>query len=142
MAYLEAIERFVQKFEISDDGCWRWTARVDRLGYGRFWDHGQHYPHRWLWQYLFGPVPKGLELDHLCRVPGCINPDHLEAVTHMENVRRGISRCMKITHCPKGHPYDEENTYLVQKKNGRTARNCRACSRIAQREYRTRLARA
>ena len=69
----------------------------------------------------------GLEIDHLCRRRGCAQPLHLEPVTGLENMRRGIvGRVNRAkTHCPQGHPYDEANTH--QSRSGR--RNCRACAR-------------
>ena len=86
-----------------------------------------------------GPIPEGLELDHLCRVPACVNPLHLEAVTHAENMARGIrfdvgAAQRAVTHCPKGHPYSEANTYRYAGE-----RACRACVRDRKREaYRAR----
>ncbi|MGV9482293.1 HNH endonuclease signature motif containing protein [Gordonia aichiensis] len=72
-----------------------------------------------------GPIPEGLEIDHVaangCRNRDCINPLHLEAVTHRENVLRMTGL---ITHCPAGHPYTPENTKLA---GSRRFRNCRAC---------------
>jgi hypothetical protein len=75
-----------------------------------------------------GAVPEGLELDHLCRVRGCVNPKHLEPVTHRENLMRGESWSAvnaRKTHCPEGHPYDETNTYI----DGKGRRRCRECAR-------------
>jgi hypothetical protein len=66
--------------------CWIWRGQRDKLGYAK---RGGQYVHREMWKKEHGPVPKGLELDHLCRIPACVNPDHLEAVTHAENLRRG-----------------------------------------------------
>ena len=73
-------------------GCWLWTGCLCK-GYGNFSLNGTaHYAHRWLWEYVNGPVPAGLELDHLCGVKNCVNPAHLEAVTHAENMRRAAMR--------------------------------------------------
>jgi HNH endonuclease len=91
-----------------------------------------------------GPVPKGLELDHLCKVRLCRNTDHLEAVTHLENLLRSDNNMIKRiepfaakerekTHCPQGHPYDEENTY----RNPR-GRQCKKCMRQHVKEWRAR----
>lgn len=116
--------------------CWEWTAGKYADGYGQFnTGQGKTAAHRWAWEYLIGPVPEGTELDHLCRNVACVNPDHLEPVTHGENVRRGAAslRRRSQTSCAQGHPYDAENTHTT---GGR--RQCRACNREAQRRSRAR----
>lgn len=122
-------DRFVKHtyFE-PNTGHWLWTASLIR-GYGQFRvNHRPAYAHRYAYEHLVGPVPEGLELDHLCRVRRCVNPDHLQPVTHRQNVLRGDSptadNAVK-THCPTGHPYDEANTY--RRDDGH--RKCRACNR-------------
>ena len=115
--------------------CWEWTAYRDQNGYGRFNIGGRagstHMAHRVAYELLIGPVPNGLELDHLCRNRACVNPWHLDPVTHLVNSRRGIAgqvnaeRQRAITHCPEGHPYDGQNTTL--RSSG--ARRCKTCSR-------------
>ena len=106
--------------------CWIWTAWVSpRNGYGTFGfgrRNNSGYAHRWSYEQANGPVPEGLELDHLCRVRHCVNPAHLEAVTHAENVRRAAAF---VTCCPQGHPYNDTNTYIGP--NGK--RRCRVCAR-------------
>lgn len=108
-------------------GCWLWTAKIGRNGYGRYAE--AELAHRVAYELWKGPIPAGLEIDHLCMVKHCVNPDHLEAVTHAENLRRrdliyGIRTA--VTECPHGHPYDSTNTYLSP--SGR--RQCRECARI------------
>jgi hypothetical protein len=73
-----------------DTGCWDWLRARQENGYGAAWDgHRVRYAHRVYYERLVGPIPAGHVLDHLCRNPGCINPEHLEPVTDAENVRRG-----------------------------------------------------
>lgn len=123
-------ERFWAKVDKTDT-CWLWTAYISPDGYGRF-DRlramGEQSAHRIAYVLLVGPIPDGLELDHLCRVRHCVNPLHLEAVTHAENVRRGRSGAHlgERTHCPRGHEYTRENTYVHRNK-----RSCRECRRAA-----------
>lgn len=117
-----------------NSGCWLWLgANSGTGGYGKFWFEGKdRYSHRHAYEALIGPVPEHLDLDHLCRVTSCCNPLHLEAVPHVENIRRGNTgkisgaRQKAKTHCPNGHPYDEANTYHNPKTN---QRHCRACHR-------------
>jgi len=102
------------------DGCWLWTGYINPNGYAMF---GRRWAHRVAYEFFVGPIPEGLELDHLCRVPACVNPAHLEAVTHRENMRRAPATNRTV--CPGGHPYDESNTHIT--KAGK--RHCRACDR-------------
>lgn len=82
-------ERFWAKVH-KTDSCWLWTASLT-FGYGSFWDgKGQVRAHRFAYELLVDPIPEGLQLDHLCRIRHCVNPDHLEAVTNAENVQRGV----------------------------------------------------
>lgn len=85
----EVAERFWEKVEIAD--CWEWTGAAHEAGYGRFNDGAKIVPsHRWAWENLVGKIAPGLHIDHLCRNPKCVNPDHLEPVTPGENARRGF----------------------------------------------------
>ena len=96
---------------------------IDYHGIGH---RNQKSPHIVAYELRHGSVPCGLELDHKCNTPLCINPDHLEAVTHRENVKRSQSPFginARKTECPKGHPLAGDNLYLTP--NGR--RNCRIC---------------
>ena len=130
------------------DDCWLWTGSLNHLGYARFYitiaprvrvSIGAHH---WAWEQYHDPVPEGLELDHLCRVRHCVNPAHLDPVTHQENARRGTSPVAanaRKTHCPQGHPYSPENTRISPKGK----RHCRTCNaeqaRVAMRERYWRL---
>jgi hypothetical protein len=92
--------------------------------------------HRVVFEILKGPIPGGMVLDHLCRVPACVNPRHLEVVTNKVNILRGISfsilrgisfsaKKAQQTHCLNGHPFDQGNTFI----DHHGARQCRACNR-------------
>lgn len=131
--------RFVKKIDASAGDCWLWVAQIDGCGYGRFQEGGKPISaHRYAYEALVGQIPDGLTIDHLCRVRHCVNPEHMEAVTRRENTLRGIGPTAmhaRRTHCPQGHPYDEENTCL----HG-TSRSCRTCHRISERQRRQRRA--
>lgn len=110
--------------------CWVWVSILKPAGYGQFHEgvspNRALLAHRVAYELLVGPVPDGLQIDHLCRVRRCVNPGHLEPVTPAENTRRGAA---VITHCPAGHPYDEENTRV--RPNGH--RGCNTCNRASAR---------
>lgn len=115
-------------------GCWLWTGFVDRKGYGVIGVGGRKLSkaHRFSYERFVGPVPDGMQLDHLCRVRNCVNPSHLEPVTNRENVIRGNAARPAKTHCKNGHPY-KENLYL----NPRGHRECMKCrTEAARRHYR------
>lgn len=110
--------------------CWLWSAASDKKGYGVFRIKGRNVAaHRFAYQQTKGSIPQELECDHLCRVPLCVNPGHIELVSHQDNVLRGVSPAVtraKATHCPHGHMYDLFNTWID--KHGH--RHCRACHNI------------
>jgi len=117
--------------------CWLWTGRQTRLGYGVARHAGRPvYAHRFAYEVVVGEIPDGLELDHLCRVPGCVRPDHLEAVPHRVNILRGIApsaiNARKAT-CVHGHPFDEANT-IVRPDGGRACRTCELERNRSERE--------
>lgn len=119
--------------------CWLWTGAQAYNGYGFFRAGPLVRAHRFAYEFFVGPIPEGLQIDHLCRVRNCVNPDHLEPVTGQENHRRGNSGKLERerTHCPQGHPYDEANTRWWRGRN----RHCRACDRERHRRFRERAAR-
>lgn len=139
-------DRFWSKVAKSDE-CWVWTGTVHPHGYGRFYDHGNHAmpAHRWAYESAHGPIPLGMQVDHLCHDPHscpggygcqhrrCVNPDHMALVTAQENLARRSS--VVVTHCPSGHPYDEGNTY----RTPAGTRQCVECNRIRARERQRRL---
>lgn len=129
-------ERFWPKVNASGV-CWEWTAGASDTGYGNFGRDPEHgyaniSAHQWAWEFLVGPVPPGLVLDHLCRNRRCVNPDHLEPVPFAENIRRGRNANREKTHCPAGHPLVAENLVL----NRRGGRKCRICNTEKARAWR------
>ncbi len=86
--------RFWSKVQPDDSGCWLWTASLSTPGYGQYGIGASrpHSAHRVAFKALVGPIPEGLQIDHTCCVRRCVNPDHLEAVTQQENIRRGFAR--------------------------------------------------
>jgi hypothetical protein len=133
-------ERFWKKVEKTET-CWLWTGGKTKRGYGTFFIGNRRHDmaYRYAYEMLVGPIPDGLEIDHLCRNPLCVNPAHLEAVTHRENMLRGETTAAahsRKTHCPQGHEYTPANTYVTS----RGERICRACRREHDRRYRARVA--
>ncbi len=128
-------QRFDEKVNKTDT-CWLWTGAKTKYGYGMIWVGGRYaMAHRYSYERFVGPIPKGLDIDHLCRVIACVNPAHLEPVTHRENLLRGntvAAAHAAVTHCPQGHEYTPENTYVSPQGE----RNCRACGRERDRRYR------
>lgn len=128
-------DRFWAKVQ-EDGDCWTWTAGKAH-GYGYFRVGGRkgksHFAHRWAYEEMVAEIPEGLVIDHLCRNRACVNPSHLEPVTHQVNIARGDmaranrERMAKATHCKRGHPFDEENT----RYNSKGYRSCKECHRNA-----------
>ncbi len=120
-------ERFCKKIEFGT-GCWIWTAARSK-GYGAFQERTRTtmYAHRLVVQYAMGGLIDGLEIDHLCRVRACVNPDHLEQVTAAVNTLRGYGAAAnnaRKTHCRNGHPLGGTNVYPHDIGNSRTCRIC------------------
>ena len=110
-------------------GCWNWTAYVDKQGYGMFRNRfGTTLAHRRSYEILRGPIPKGKELDHLCRNRRCVNPKHLEPVSHRENMLRSPRTRIVNGRCKRGH-----SDLIV--RNGQTDIYCRACRQMRDRGY-------
>ena len=131
----------LDNYRVDENGCWLWLGALCR-GYGRVGK--SEYAHREIYEREHGPIPDGLTLDHYRLNPGpreapcsraCVNPDHVEVVSHRENCKRGHAgkRNAARTHCPQGHPYSPENTKLYQ---GR--RYCKACGTCYRREAKRR----
>lgn len=117
--------------------CWIWNRGLTQCGYGYLSVDGRKVrAHRAAFEAFRGPIPSGLVIDHLCRNPSCVNPDHLESVTTGENVRRGLLADLSyrrdpITHCPRGHKYTPANSHF----SASGKRSCRKCRRLCTRAW-------
>lgn len=130
-------ERF-NSFIVSRNGCWQWRSPNKTTGYGEFhWHYQRYLAHRFSYQHHIGPIPDGMQIDHLCRNRGCVNPKHLRVVTLAQNVLAGsgiTAQNKRKTSCKNGHAYTDANTY---KHNGK--RSCRVCKDALSRTYAKRL---
>lgn len=130
MRGLTAEQRFFAKVEGSPgyEDCWIWVGASNKIGYGLFYGGGGRGglhmgSHRWSWEFFNGPIPDGLQLDHLCQNKRCVNPWHLEPVTAAVNNSRKLHPWSDGT-CTKGlHPMTEEMIYVF----GNGSRTCRGC---------------
>lgn len=125
-----------------NSGCWLWTAGLNGHGYATAWLEGKtaNTLHRQIYEHHKGPIPTGLVIDHRCRIPSCVNPDHMEPVTVRENTLRGIGITAALaarTHCKNGHPYEGQNGFI---KSGRI-RGCRVCASNWTKRYAAKLRR-
>jgi hypothetical protein len=131
-------QRFTSKIRFDPTGCWIWTAGRSG-GYPRFWACGERMRGHWFSYLSFrGPIPKGMIIHHLCYIPVCVNPNHLEVVSRRANTLYGCgptAENARKTHCIRGHPFDLFNTYTDE--GGRRA--CRTCGNENGRRYRQRL---
>jgi hypothetical protein len=145
-------ERFWRKVE-KTDSCWLWTAQVTPKGYGRFYVDGRNRgAHEVAYELFIGPIPPGLEIDHVCHSDSdcvfineecphrrCVNPEHLEAITHAENLarRNGAPGPSPKDYCMRGHPMGGHNLMVRRRSSdGKLRRECRACSVDNTREWR------
>lgn len=121
-------------YEIMDCGyktpCWVWVWSKYSNGYGAYnGGHGHNSAHVIYWQEKNGPIPEGMELDHLCNQRPCVNPDHMEAVTHLENMTRAR---LRRTHCKRGHERNDTNSKPEKGTNSRRCMICRSISVAAR----------
>lgn len=133
----ELLDYIKSRCIIDENNCHVWQGSINDRGYGNIKYHNStKRVHVLTYELTKGPVPDGLELDHLCKNIECCNIDHLEAVTHAVNVERGDLKFVSgkkaklITHCPKGHEYAGDNLYIHPKGY----RYCKACAREQKRK--------
>lgn len=105
---------------------------------------GNKYAYRVLWERAKGPLPPGAILHHVCGNRWCVNLDHLKPMTQGDHLREhrlpGDWGQANKTHCPQGHEYNAENTYIYHRKNGKVERHCKPCVSMAKKRYRARRA--
>lgn len=131
---VDYIAKTRDKVLVTETGCWQFTGYVNPQGYGQVGRNIR--THRLMYEAVRGPIPDGLQLDHLCRNRACCNPDHLEAVTSRVNLVRGIGFAglnAAKTHCDNGHELNDANTYWRKDRHGRM---CIECRRLGLRRYR------
>lgn len=143
MTQISDLPESLQRFELApcpivglEGDCWLWTGARSSSGHGNVQYKGRFFGiHRLVYTLLRGEIPEGLQIDHLCRVPPCCNPLHLEPVTPRENTLRG--KHATKTHCKRNHPLSGANliTYFAG-PNKYPRRACRACSRMTPAEKR------
>lgn len=120
--------RFHLKYKVNANGCWIWTGAALKSGYGLFTDENRKTvtAHRWSYRHFVAEIPQGSVIDHICRVPSCVNPRHLQATSQSHNIKRSLFAKQRRarTHCKNGHEYTIENTKYLPNRRGRI---CRAC---------------
>lgn len=143
------LERFTANYiPEPNSGCWLWIGSLTGTGYGgictgrpRVGKSTKEVAHRVAYKLFKGPIPEGLDLDHLCRVRSCVNPDHLEPVTRSENLKRGLGGRLRVrpSHCVHGHELTDSNTVVVHNRAlNKTFRICHECKLISNRKGKAR----
>jgi hypothetical protein len=124
------------RFTVTPDGCWLWQGAHNSKSYAQVRLDGRaQYVHRVIYELANGPIPEDVECDHLCRQPLCVNPDHIELVSHRENVLRGVglpAQRARQTHCVRGHLLEGDNVSKAPSAIAR-GRLCNECNRIRSR---------
>src|SRR5438445_13219680 len=131
-------ERFFEKLSAEENGCGQWLGAKGPRGYGYFVLGGrqpdERLAHRVAYRLFVGDIPRDREIDHLCKNPSCVNPNHLRIVDHVTNMQNGYFA--NKTHCPQGHPYDLLNTGWRENDHPNGQRTCRACNAAGSRRWR------
>lgn len=130
---MNILTRFNAKYTIDINNCWVWHASKLKNGYALFTDqNGKTVTgHRWSYQQFIGLIPNGLVVDHICRNPSCVNPNHLQAISQSNNIKRSLLVKVRSarTHCKHGHEFTPENTKYIK---GQRGRRCAACAYISK----------
>ena len=149
---IKAWQRFWDKVQVTESGCWEWVGNVRPNGYGKFLYRDKlDGSHRAAYKMFIGDIDDGMVIDHICHNLDitcnkgdeclhrrCVNPEHLEAITHLSNVQRGragiaqVIKALKRTHCGKGHELTPSNTYYPPSG---FKRSCRKCLRLNDLRY-------
>ncbi len=132
------VDRIKKKAITNEQGCWIVQTSLDQDGYYIASYRGKAVrAHKKIYIILKEEIPKGMVTDHLCKNRACCNPRHIEIVTSRENIRRGISANRNKTHCPKGHKFTLENTYIEKAKpNHSSSRHCKICrSAVSKKQW-------
>jgi hypothetical protein len=122
ISFEKRIRRFWAKVSPNGNGCWEWLAAKNAEGYGQYCGKRAH---RFAFELAFGPIPEGYEIDHLCQNSSCVNPYHLDVVSHLDHIHRTHARRIPWESCKFGHPFTGDNLIL---KHGK--RRCKACARM------------
>lgn len=137
----KTLTRFHSKYiPVTESGCWIWTDHLCRGDYAQFYINGAlQMSHRVSYEIHIGPIPRNMEIDHICRVRCCVNPEHLRPLPHKDNVLCGSGLTAKHalkTHCINGHPFSGDNLQFKPNRNERVCRQCNKDRALAWRRSR------
>lgn len=135
MNYTALTPKILDCIRNTPEGCWQWVGGFHGRGYGSYKGRMAYSE---VYRLTIGSIPEGKELDHLCRNHACVNPNHLEPVTHRENMLRGTCPTAinsRLTVCRRGHPLSGENCLSYKYRDG-THRKCRTCNNANRKSHR------